>query len=148
MEGVEDDVLNKARYYGARAADKAISNQENKDALVVGLALSELDKLLSTKDENSMVRPLLVKAEVLRKVGDPRMAPMAILQQVQKLYKDAERNTEFMMSLLSKAAYARPTSEEADSVRKKLEKMKGALLIIGAPDEKKKLFDTQLQIAE
>jgi tetratricopeptide (TPR) repeat protein len=143
MEGVEDDVLNKARYYGARAADKAISNQENKDALVVGLALSELDKLLSTKDENSMVRPLLVKAEVLRKVGDPRKA-MSILQQVQKLYKDAERNTEFMMSLLSKAAHARPTSGEADSVRKNLEKMKGALLIIGAPDEKRNLFDMQL----
>jgi hypothetical protein len=42
LQGVEDDILTKARYYGARAAKKGLSNQEKEDAR--GLAFSELDK--------------------------------------------------------------------------------------------------------
>ena len=125
MEGAED--LNKARYYGAHAADKAVSNQEKKDSLV-GLALSELDNLLSSKGPESMVKPLLVKFEVVRKVGEPRKV-MSILQQVQKIYKDAERNTEFM--ILSKAAHITPN--EADIIEKKLQNMEkeGVIIIHG-----------------
>jgi hypothetical protein len=43
LQGVEDDILTKARLYGVRAAKKGLSNQEKEDAL--GLTFSELDKL-------------------------------------------------------------------------------------------------------
>jgi tetratricopeptide (TPR) repeat protein len=148
LQGVEDDILRKARFYGARAAKKGLSNQEKEDAL--GLAFSELDKLLSAKDQQSRVLPLIVKAEIFRKVGEPRKA-MVILRQVQQMYKDAKRNTDFMMSSLPKARKAGEMGnfKEVERLQREVEKIQeeGVLLLCGDSTEKSRLFEMRLQIA-
>ena len=163
MQGVEDDVVKKARYYAARAvaavAVAAVDNknsngnhQQHQETITqkdhfVALALFELDKLMGAKDLETKVLPLLAKAEILRQVGEPTTAIMTILQQVQQIFTDGERNTALLMSSMSSI---NATPIELERATKRLETLAadGAMLLTGRPDETRKIFDMKLQLAE
>jgi tetratricopeptide (TPR) repeat protein len=148
-DGVENDVMCRAKLYGVRAARKGIGEQEKKEHLQV--AFAELGKVLSANNKESLIKPLLVKADILRNVGDYRQAT-SVLKEVSEMYKDAKSHTDRMYSFLAESRARSFLSEsEKNTFRNRVEELKNTrneLLLTGVQSERLNILQLKTQLAE
>jgi hypothetical protein len=151
LQGVEDDVLDRARYLGKRAAVAA--TPEEKDALTLE-ALAELDKLFSANQERIEFRPLLAKAEVLKSIGETNRC-LDVMNLIRERHATAIRNREKLDSLVAQAEQLKSLEaidrlEAIDQIRLEMEAMNesGEVIQTGHPLEFEIKIDSLIVYAE
>lgn len=137
--------FNRALYLGKRAVVAATPEEKGELTLE---ALAELEQLFSANQECLEFHPLIVKAEVLKSIGEAQRS-LDVLNLIKKRHAAAEQNKEKIDSLF--AQLEQTNSQEArDQILLEMQAMHEAGVVIktGHPNETKTRIDSLVMYTE